>query len=65
MSDAFTKTLPKKHKTSHKGIYYKEIEQTTIDNKGNSKTKIIDKVYVIRYRDNGKERFVTLGKYSE
>lgn len=64
MSDVYTKTLPKKHKTSHKGVYYKEIEQTTIDEKGNSKTKIIDRVYIIRYRDNSKERFITLGKYS-
>lgn len=65
MSDVFTKTLPKRHTTNHDGVYYKEIEQTTIDAKGKSKTKITDKVYLIRYRDNDKERFVTLGKYSE
>ncbi len=65
MSEVFTKTLPKRNATKHDGVYYKEIEQTTVDAKGKTKTKIIDKIYVIRYRDNGKERFVTLGKYSE
>ncbi len=65
MRDTFTKTLTTRNKTKFSGVYYKEVKQTTIDDRGKSKTKIIDKVYVIRYRDNGKERFVTLGKYSE
>lgn len=65
MSDIFLKTLPAKHKTKKEGIFYKEVQQTTIDNKGKTKTKIIDKVYVIRYRENGKDRLVTLGKFSE
>ena len=64
MSSTFTKTLPKRISTNHDGVYYKEIEETTIDDKGKSKTKISDKVYIIRYRENGKERFITLGKYS-
>ena len=65
MSDIFTKTRTRRIPTKHDGVYYKEIEQTSIDSKGKSKTKVIDKVYVIRYRDNGKERLITLGKYSE
>ena len=65
MSDTFTKTRSKRITTKHDGVYYKEIEETTIDIKGKSRAKVIDKVYVIRYRDNGKERLVTLGKYSE
>ncbi len=65
MSDTFTKTRSKRIPTKHDGVYYKEVEKTSIDNKGKSKTKVIDKVYVIRYRDNGRERLVTLGKYSE
>jgi len=65
MRDAFTKTLTKRNKTKSSGVYYKEVEQTIVDDRGKSKTKIVDRVYVIRYRDDGKERFVTLGKYSE
>ncbi|WP_415408242.1 tyrosine-type recombinase/integrase [Sulfurovum sp. CS9] len=65
MSSTSTKTLSKRIPTKHSGIYYKEVQQTTIDDHGKIKTKIIDKVYIIRYRDNGKERLVTLGKYSE
>jgi len=65
MRDIFTKTLTIRNKTKSSGVYYKEVEQTTIDDQGKSKIKIIDKVYVIRYRDNGKERFITLGKHSE
>ena len=65
MSDTFTKTRSKRIPTKHDGVYYKEIAETSIDSKGKSKTKVIDKVYVIRYRDNGRERLVTLGKYSE
>lgn len=57
--------MPKRIPTKNKGVFYKEIEQTTIDNKGNIKTKIIDKVYLIRYRDGDKERLITLGKYSQ
>lgn len=65
MKKTFIKTLPSQIKTKNAGVYYKEIQQTTIDEQGRTKTKIVDKVYIIRYRDNGKAQFVTLGKYSE
>ncbi len=65
MSSTSTRTLSKRIPTKHNGIYYKEVQQTTIDDHGKIKTNIIDKMYVIRYRDNGKERLVTLGKYSD
>lgn len=65
MSEIFTRTLTRRNKTKSSGVYYKEVKQTTIDDKGKSKTKVIDKVYVVRYRDNGKDRYITLGKYSE
>jgi site-specific recombinase XerD len=65
-TDTTIKTLSKKIKTRKEGIFYKEIQQITIDDKGNIDTKIIDKVYVVRYRDHeNKERLVTIGKYSE
>jgi site-specific recombinase XerD len=60
------KTLPKRINTKKEGIFFKEIQQTVISDSGNIKTSIIDKVYLVRYRDfNNKERLVTLGKYSE
>ena len=65
MTDNFTKTLPKRIPTKESGIYYKEVQQTIIDDKGRLKTKIIDKVYIIRYRDGNKQHLVTVGKYSE
>ena len=65
MGNTFTKTLPKRHATKIPGVYYKSVVQTHIDDKGNVKNKVVDKVYIIRYRDEGKERFITLGKYSE
>jgi len=65
MNDTKIKTLSIRTPTNYKGVYYKEIEKTTIDNHGNIKTKIIDKVFIIRYRDNDKERLITIGKYSE
>ena len=52
------KTLPKRHTTGSDGVYFKEI----ISNKD----KVVDKVFVIRWRDeNNKERLKTIGKYSE
>jgi len=52
------KTLPKRHTTNSEGVYYKEI--VSDDN------KIVDKIYLIRWRDeNGKELLKTIGKYSE
>jgi len=65
-TNTFIKTLPKRHTTKQKGVYYKEIQKTTIDGKGKIKTSIIDKVYSIQYKDiDGKWKFKTLGKYSE
>ena len=65
--DVFERVLPKRIRTNKTGVFYKEIERTTIDNTGKITKKIIDdKVYVIRYTDeNKKERFVTMGRYSE
>jgi len=66
MTKTTTKTLPKKIATNKAGIFYKEVQQTTTDDKGKVTSKIVDKVYVIRYRDfEGKEKLVTLGKFSE
>ncbi len=65
MSSTSIKTLAKRIPTKHSGVYYKDIQQTTVDDHGKIKTKIVDKVYVVRYRDKGKQHLVTLGKYSE
>jgi hypothetical protein len=51
------KTLPKQHGTKETGVYYKQI----VDDKG----KEINKVYVIRYMKHGKQKFKTIGKYSQ
>jgi len=61
-----TKTLPKKIATKQTGIYYKEIQKTTIDDKGKTKIAIVDKMYYIRYKDkNRKDIWLGIGKYSE
>jgi integrase len=60
------KTLTVRIPTKKPGVYYKEIEKTIIDDKGNTKTTIDDKVYLIRYKDkNDTWKFKTIGKYSE
>ena len=65
-TNTLTKTLPKRHTTKQKGVYYKEIQKTTIDGKGKVKTTITDKVYFIQYKDiDDKWKFKVLGKYSE
>ena len=65
-TNTLIKTLPKRHTTKQKGVYYKEIQKTTIDGKGKIKTSIIDKVYSIQYKDiDDKWKFKTLGKFSE
>ena len=65
-TDTQIKTLSKRVKTKIEGVFYKEIEQICIDEKGKIERKIIDKVYIVRYRDNtNKDRLVTMGKYSE
>jgi len=53
--DIFIKTLPKKIATKQTGIYYKEIQKTTIDDKGKIKISIVDKMYYIRYKDENKK----------
>ncbi|CAA6813530.1 MAG: site-specific recombinase, phage integrase family [uncultured Campylobacterales bacterium] len=50
------KTLSKKKSTNENGIFYKEII--------NENNKVVDKVFIIRYRDNNKDKLVTVGKYS-
>ncbi len=65
-TNTFLKTLPKRHITKQRGVYYKEIQKTVIDGKGKVKTLIVDKVYMIQYKDiDEKWKFKTLGKYSE
>lgn len=64
--DIFYKTLAKRYKTKKTGVYYKEIEKTSIDAKGKIKLSISDKVYSIQYKDiNNTWRFKTIGKHSE
>ena len=50
------KTLNKRISTKEDGIFFKEI----VD----EKNKVIDKVFIIRYRDDEKDKLVTVGKYS-
>jgi len=51
------RTLNKRIQTKVNGVFYKEI----IDDKN----KIVDKVFLIRYRDKNKDKLVTIGKYSQ
>ncbi len=62
--ETFLKTLPKRHRTKKEGVYFKEIEKTTIDDHGKTKTSIVDKVFLIRYTHNKKQKWITIGKYS-
>ncbi len=63
--DTFYKTLTKRTRTNNQGVYFKEIEKITIDDNGKSKTiKQHDKVYMIRYEHDKKEKWVTVGRYS-
>jgi integrase len=65
-TNTFIKTLPKRHITKQRGVYYKEIQKTVIDGKGKVKTSIVDKVYMIQFKDiDNKYKFKTLGKHSE
>jgi integrase len=60
------KTLPKRNSTKKVGVYFKEIQKTIIDEKGNLKTSISDKLYIIKFKDiDEKWRTKTIGKYSE
>jgi integrase len=51
------KTLNKRIQTNKEGVFYKQV----VDNKD----KEVDKVYLIRWRENDKDRLKTIGKYSE
>ena len=62
--ETFIKTLAKRHKTKKEGVYFKEIEKTIIDDQGKSKSSKVDKVYLIRYTHNQKQKWITIGKYS-
>ena len=50
------KTLPKRNATKSEGIFYKEIIDL------NNKNKVVDKQYIIRYRQNDKDKLFTVGK---
>ena len=63
--DTFIKTLPKKYSTTKTGIYYKEIEKTTVDNKGKTKVSIKDKMFYIRYKKDNKDNWLAVGKFSD
>jgi len=51
------RTLNKRIPTKVNGIFYKEIID---ENK-----KVVDKVFLIRYRDKNKDKLITIGKYSQ
>jgi len=51
------RTLNKRIPTKVNGVFYKEV----IDDKN----KVVDKVFLIRYRDQNKDKLVTIGKYSQ
>ena len=61
-----TKTIDKRIKTKSEGIFYKEIIKRVIDSEGKEKvTKDFDRIYIVRYKDNGRERYVRIGKKSD
>lgn len=51
------KTLSKRIPTNEEGIFFKRII--------NEKAKEVDKVFIIRYRENNKDKLKTIGKYSQ
>lgn len=55
----------KKRPTNVPGVFYKEVISTTVYNTGEVKEKPTDKVYLIRYKVDGKDKLVTIGKYSQ
>ncbi len=63
--DKKVEVQPKRLKTKHTGVFYKNIVETTINDAGKISTKQIDKVYLIMYKSKGKLKYITLGKYSE
>jgi hypothetical protein len=50
------KTLSKKNQTNENGIFYKEIVDEN--------NKVVDKIFLIRYREKSKDKLITIGKYS-
>jgi integrase len=51
------KTINKRLSTNEEGIFYKSVV--------NEKNKEIDKVFIIRYREDHKDKLKTIGKYSQ
>ena len=49
-------TLNKKISTNEEGVFYKEIL--------NENLKVVDKIFLIRYRDHYSDKQLTIGKYS-
>jgi len=61
----FTKILKRRHRSKkYEGVFYREVEKTTVDEHGRLKTSIVDKVYMIRWSEHGKDRWKTIGRYS-
>jgi len=51
------KTIQKKISTKDEGIFYKEVV--------NENNKVVDKIFLIRYRENYADKQMTIGKFSE
>lgn len=57
MKETQRKILPKKNPTAKTGVFYKEVV--------NEKGKVVDKVYLIRYKRDNKDELLTIGKSSD
>jgi len=51
------KTIQKKISTKDEGVFYKEVV--------NENNKVVDKIFLIRYRENYTDKQMTIGKFSE
>ena len=51
------RTLSKRNPTNEDGVFFKEI----VD----EKLKVVDKVFIIRYRADSKDKLITVGKFSQ
>ena len=51
------KIIQKKILTKHEGVFYKEVI--------NENDKVVDKIFLIRYRENYSDKQMTIGKFSE
>lgn len=58
-------TLSKRFKTNEEGIFYKKVIYEKDKDKNIDSIKEVDKVFIIRYRENDKDKLVTIGKYSQ